>query len=100
LKKGGDVTIYVDQLFTATPRTAQARKFGTRWSHMTTDGSIEELHQFAESIGLKRSYFQDHVQHYLKHYDLTPNKRRLAVARGAIEVDMVEHIRAMMGRTA
>ncbi len=78
LKKGGDVTIYVDQLFTATPRTAQARKFGTRWSHN----------------------FQDHVQHYLKHYDLTPNKRRLAVARGAIEVDMVEHIRAMMGRTA
>ncbi len=92
------MTIYVDTLFTMPPRTAQARKFGNQWSHMTCDGNIEELHRMAEKIGLKRSYFQDHAQWYLKHYDLTPSKRALAVAHGAIEVDMVTHIREMSRR--
>ena len=89
------MTIYVDQLFTATPRTAQARKHGTRWCHMTCDGDLEELHRMAERIGLKRSYLQDHVQRYLKHYDLTPGKRALAVRYGAVEVDAIEHLRTM-----
>ena len=92
------MSIYVDELFTAVPRTAQARKFGNRWCHLTTDGPIEELHQFAERIGLKRAWFQDHVQRYLKHYDLTPSKRRLAIQHGAIEVQTQAHIRAMMAK--
>lgn len=86
------MTIYVDELFNATPRTAQARKHGTRWCHMTTDGDIEELHRFAESIGLRRSYFQDHVRRALKHYDLTPSKRALAISKGAVEVNAKEHL--------
>lgn len=78
------MTIFVDKLFTAMPRTAQARAHGTRWCHMTTDGDLEELHRFAARIGLKRAWFQDHAS--LPHYDLTPAKRALAVRLGAVEV--------------
>ncbi|SRR6266567_6593808 len=86
------MAIYVDELFTMEPRTAQARKFGNRWCHMTTDGDIEELHRFAECIGLKRSYFQNHVRSDLKHYDLTPSKRAKAIRLGAKEITMVEKL--------
>jgi hypothetical protein len=76
------MTIFVDPLLEAIPRTAQARKYGQWWAHLTTDGDLEELHQFAQSIGLKRSYFQRSA---VPHYDLTPNKRKLAVEKGAVE---------------
>lgn len=70
--------IYVDDLFTATPRTAQARSNGKRWCHMATDGPLEELHAMAERIGLKRAWFQnDYGTH--PHYDLVPSKRTLAL---------------------
>jgi len=82
--------IYVDELFTMEPRTAQARKFGNCWCHMTTDGDIEELHRFAERLGLKRSYFQPHAT--LAHYDLIPSKRALAVKFGAKEITMAEKL--------
>lgn len=76
------MTIYVDDIFRATPRTAQARKHGIEWCHMMSDGNLEELHQLAEKIGLKRSWFQFTV---IPHYDLTPAKRKQAIAAGAIE---------------
>ena len=82
--------IYVDQLFKAMPRTAQARQFGTRWCHLTCDGNLEELHQFAERLGLRRSYFQDH--RLLPHYDLVPSKRAMAVQLGAIETTTEERM--------
>lgn len=53
--------------------------------HMIADTN-EELHVFASTIGLKRSWFQNH-EHGLPHYDLTASKRRLAVKQGAIEID-------------
>lgn len=84
--------IYVDELFTATPRTAQARRCGTRWCHMTTDGDLEELHQFAERIGLRRSWFQSHAQKRFCHYDLVPSKRALAVSLGAREISRIEQL--------
>lgn len=70
--------IYVD-----TPRSYN-RKRG-KWCHMMTDGPIEELHQFAVMIGLKRSWFQSQPSH--PHYDLTLSFRAKAVQSGAIEVD-------------
>lgn len=83
------MAIYVDEIFTATPRTPQARRYGIRWCHMTTDSSdLEELHRFALSIGLKREHFQNHAT--LPHYDLTPSKRNLAVSKGAIELTSAE----------
>jgi hypothetical protein len=36
--------------------------------HLATNGPIEELHEFAQSIGLKREWFQDHPRH--PHYDV------------------------------
>lgn len=51
--------------------------------HLFTDGEIEELHLFAEKIGMKRAWFQNHR---IPHYDLTPQRRRVAVAAGAKEL--------------
>lgn len=77
------MAVYVDPIF----------NYGRKgfWCHMATDGNIEELHAFAISVGLRRSWFQNHRLH--PHYDLTPNKRRLAIQRGAIEVDAKELMR-------
>lgn len=56
----------------------------TKSSHLMCDGDLEELHQLAESIGLKRAWFQPKS---VPHYDVTPSKRALAVANGAVELD-------------
>jgi hypothetical protein len=58
---------------------------GKIWHHMTSDTSIEELHLFAEKLGLKREYFQDKNHFY--HYDITENKFNMAISMGAIVVD-------------
>ena len=63
--------------------------------HLVAD-SIEELHEFAGQLGLKRSWFQNHPR--LLHYDLTQNKRRLAVKKGAIEITTFELVSIMKGR--
>lgn len=60
------------------------------WCHMMAD-SLEELHQMAESIGLRREWFQDHPLH--PHYDLHPLARALAVQQGAVEVSSIEMAR-------
>jgi hypothetical protein len=60
------------------------------WCHMVSDESVEELHQFAASIGLKRKAFQSVSR---PHYDLRPSKRRLAVSMGAEEVGMRDLVR-------
>lgn len=57
--------------------------------HMFTNSlDIEELHAFAERIGMRRAWFQAH--HVTPHYDLTPTRRELAVTLGAIEVGRKE----------
>lgn len=53
--------------------------------HLFSDThNLAELHAFAEKIGLKRCWFQNHKS--LPHYDITPNVREKAVAFGANEV--------------
>ena len=52
--------------------------------HLIGD-TAAELHAFAASLGLKRTWFQNSL---LPHYDLTRNKRRQAVKLGAIELDV------------
>lgn len=51
-------------------------------------GSLEKLHQFAERIGLRRAWFQDH--RLMPHYDLTPTIRAAALKAGAVEVSARE----------
>lgn len=57
-----------------------------RWCHMVSDTSEEELHTFAERIGLKRAWAQLRPRASAAHYDLTPRRRALALKLGAIEV--------------
>lgn len=56
-----------------------------QFSHLTAD-TDEELHAFAENIGLRREYHQPSPPHSRSHYDVTEGKRRLAIKRGAIAV--------------
>lgn len=58
---------------------------------MATDGDLSELHAMAGSIGLKQAWFQDHPLH--PHYDLSPRKRNLAIAQGAIPVSRQELVK-------
>jgi Protein of unknown function (DUF4031) len=60
------------------------------WCHMVSDESVEELHEFAATIGLKRKSFQGASR---PHYDLRPSKRRLALSMGAQEVGMRDLVR-------
>lgn len=50
-----------------------------------TDAGIEELHEMARKIGLRREWFQL-VDDCHPHYDLFPSRRVLAVRYGAIEL--------------
>ena len=59
--------------------------------HLTTDGSLDELHAFARRLGLKPEWFQNHA--YAPHYDLTPARRAHALLLGAVHVDAVEQAR-------
>ena len=70
---------------------ARHRCFRQGSSHLTTDGSIEELHAFAEKIGMHRDWFQEHP--LASHYDLSPARRVRAVKAGAVEVSAREQAR-------
>jgi predicted kinase len=63
----------------------------TVWCHMATDGSFEELHEFAGRLGLRRAWFQR------DHYDLPAHGRAAAVALGAEEVGTEELLQRMTG---
>ena len=84
------MAVYVDELlqWPKSPKWPYGQS-----CHMYAD-TVEELHEFAATLGLKRSWFQQHE--VMPHYDLTKTKRALAVRRGAVEHsrgDVVEVIR-------
>lgn len=74
------MTIYVDP--------AIWPYMGKLYCHCMTDGDIEELHDFALRLGLKKTWFQDKPSR--KHYDLSANKRKQAIAMGAVAVTSKE----------
>lgn len=70
------MSVYVDKL----------RDWG--WNHgpschLIAD-TLPELHDFANRLGLKRSWFQPKSH---PHYDLVASKRARAVQLGAVELD-------------
>lgn len=76
------MAIYVDQI-----KEYPAVKLAmTHWCHMGTDDhsleGLEALHALAQSIGLKREWFQDRQR--FPHYDLVPSKRTAALNCGAV----------------
>jgi Protein of unknown function (DUF4031) len=63
---------------------------GRMWSHLVSDTSYEELHAFAERLGIPRRAFQG------DHYDLPEEMRGSAVALGAEDVTGRELIRRLL----
>ncbi|WP_181787387.1 DUF4031 domain-containing protein [Streptomyces phytophilus] len=76
------MTIYVD------PPTWPGH--GRMWSHLVSDVSYEELHAFAESMGVPRRAFDG------DHYDLPSARYEDAVARGAVQVGSKELLRRLV----
>lgn len=72
------MSVYVDDLM-KWPTKIECFRRGS--CHMTAD-SIDELHQMAERIGLRREWFQDHP--LAPHYDLTPVKRHQVLCLGGV----------------
>ena len=65
--------------------------------HLTTDGPLHELHEFALRIGMRLSWFQDRR---VPHYDLVPRRRVDALKAGAVFVPAKEQARARRRREA
>lgn len=65
--------VYVDNM--------QIEWRGKKWCHLVAD-SIEELHLFADRLGLRRDWFQGSASY--PHYDVTVNMRKKALNSGAM----------------
>ena len=76
-----DSRVYVDRL----PDHGWGKWNGG--AHMLAN-DIHALHATAVKIGLRPDWFQ--ADSTFTHYDLTASKRRLAVASGAIEIELGE----------
>ncbi len=64
---------------------------GSRWAHLVSDESYDELHCFAQRLGKRRLGFQG------DHYDIDEADRSRALAMGAQPVSsrtLVRHLRA------
>jgi hypothetical protein len=86
------MTVYVDDARIP----ARVGRIRGRWSHLFAD-SQEELHAFAERLGLQRSWFQPGTpyggvpsRHW--HYDVTESKRTEAIRLGAVAVTMRDSV--------
>lgn len=66
----------------------------TDGTHLATPGPEHVLHDLAETIGLKRHWYQNNGSY--PHYDLTSsNKRTMAIRAGAIRIHPRELITIM-----
>jgi Protein of unknown function (DUF4031) len=74
---GEFMSVYVD---------GEQNQFGRmKMCHMVAD-TLDELHEMAQRIGLKREWFQV-SRNGTPHYDICQSKRTLAVSLGAQEID-------------
>lgn len=77
------MTVYID------PPTWPGH--GHMWSHLVSDVSYEELHDFAAGLGVPRRAFQG------DHYDIPSDARERAIELGATPVparELVQRLRA------
>lgn len=79
--------VYVDD--------AEVQKHGHAWFHLMAD-SIQELHEFAVSIGLPARAFHRGAHH--PHYDVTAGQRRRALLHGAVAISVRDAVQ--IGRRA
>ena len=66
------------------------RYWHQRCGHLVSDSTLDELHEFARLLGLRREWFQ---RRSIPHYDLTGEYYRLAIERGALLVSSREIVR-------
>lgn len=80
------MTVYVDDM----NLRAQVGNLDRNWSHLFAGpfDPPDELHEFADRIGLARSWYQGPPRHRWPawHYDVTSGKRQQAIAAGAVEI--------------
>jgi hypothetical protein len=62
---------------------------GRMWSHLISDASYEELHAFAEAVGIPARGFER------DHYDVPAHMYEQVVAAGAVEVSSREVVRRL-----
>jgi hypothetical protein len=62
---------------------------GRRWAHLVSDESYDELHRFAERLGIPRRAFQG------DHYDVPAELRLEALVLGAEPTDPRELVRRL-----
>ena len=98
------MTVYVDDANIRASVRSGSRTHTSAWCHLFAD-SQEELHAFAEQLGLQRSYFQPGKPlggrpSPFWHYDVTAGKRAQAIALGAVEVGARDAPRIMREREA
>ncbi|NLO92532.1 MAG: DUF4031 domain-containing protein [Elusimicrobia bacterium] len=76
--------VYVDVAHACTP----TRRWPFTASCHLYARDMAALHSFAARLGLRRAWFQGNSK--LPHYDLTVNKRALALRLGAVEKEIRE----------
>jgi hypothetical protein len=86
--------ILVDELKTYPSQMTENLPSNT-WCHLWSDAGEDELHDFAQKIGLKRSWFQDKKQ--FPHYDLVATKRILAIRCGAKQTSLQTYLKTRLG---
>lgn len=82
--------ILVDEL-RAWPTKLRCFKAGAAHLTFVAPSTVDDLHRFALSIGLRREWFQGAR---VEHYDLTAKKREAALTAGAVFVSAKEQARA------
>lgn len=74
------------------------------WYHLFSDEIYpEELHVFAQKLGLRRSYFQkgsagSRAAPWKDHYDVVRSKRTLAIQLGATPVGRKEAVKIWLAK--
>ena len=82
------MTIYVDDM----RMEARVGRINGVWSHLISDDpDPAELHDFAQNLGLQRSWFQEKPAgprrpFPMPHYDVVETKRAAAIKAGAVEI--------------
>ncbi len=79
------MAILIDSFYNGSRGPARYRN--RRCGHLVSDASLEELHRFAKSLGVRREWFQPKS---IPHYDLTGEVYELALRRGAMLVSSRE----------
>src|SRR5436190_13003424 len=62
---------------------------GRRWSHLVSDASLAELHEFVAALGIPRRAFQG------DHYDIPEEHYETVVAAGAVPTPSRELVRRL-----